>query len=180
MFQPLPVDVSQFTQLPQVKPKGGMFGGGDWKTALAAALAGYAAGGGNPAAAQTLQALHMNRMQKQRQEQDEQQYQRQRSDGLADYRAKLGIQAEYAKPDIPDIMERIQVLESIKPGLGKTYAQNYAQNGGGLGSIFRDPATGQAYMMPQGLPPLGEEMDDPRTQGGPRPLGVGGFPSGGY
>lgn len=158
-------------QLQQPKPRGGMFGGGDWKMALAAALSAMSAARGNQAGQIGIQMLNQRLGQKREQEQ----YAQRRQDDLADYRAKLGIQAEYAKPNIPDIQERIQVLESIKPGLGKTYAQNYAQNGGGLGSIFRDPATGQAYMMPQGLPPLGEEMDDPRTQGGPSPLGSGHF-----
>jgi hypothetical protein len=172
MFQPMPVDVSQFTQLPQMKPKGGMFGGGDWKQALAAALSAWSAARGNPAGQIGLQMLNQRLGQKR----EDQQYEQRRQAELQDYGEKLKMQAQYAKPNIPDIQERIQVLESIKPGLGKTYAQNYAQNGGGLGSIFRDPATGQAYMMPQGLPPLGEEMDDPRKQGGPSPLGSGGFP----
>jgi hypothetical protein len=177
MFQPMDVGQIPTTQfnIPAPKPKGGMFGGGGKKalSVIAEAMAAYAAGMGNPGGMAVLQGMNHRRQSASDAEMQEQQYQRQRMDGRDDYLWKQ----QNSPPQIPDIQERINVLESIRPGLGATYAQNYAQNGGGMGSLFRDPATGQAYMMPQGgLPPLGQEMDDPRTQGGPSPLGSGGFP----
>jgi len=61
-----------------------------------------------------------------------------------------------AHPDTPDITQRVQALNALKPGLGDTYAQNYAANGGGLGPLITNPVTGQQYstkpMAPQSPP----------------------------
>jgi hypothetical protein len=176
MFQPMDIGQIPTTQfnIPQPKPRGGMFGGGGSKvlSAIAEALAAYSAGMGNPGGMAVLQGMNHRRMQKHQGEQDEQQYQRQRMDSRDDYLWKQ----QNTPPQVPDLQERINVLDSLRPGLGMTYAEKYAQSGGSpFAGLFTNPADGQQYMRPN-LPPLGEEMDDPRKQGGPRPLGAGGFP----
>lgn len=155
-------DTSQmFQQMPE-KRRGGMFGGGGkfgLKEAIAFGLAGFMSRR-NPAIIQGLMGMMGQRQQDER---EDHQYERHMAD-----QKNLWMEQQQWKlqhPDAPDIVQRIQALDGIQPGLGKTYAQNYAQNGGGLGTIFKDPATGQQY-MPQQMPPLGVEMDDPRKAGG--------------
>ena len=183
MFQMEDIGQIPTTQFNLPQPKkggGGMFGGGGkfgLKEALAFGLAGFMARR-NP---MLLQGLMGSMMQKQQGEQEDQRYQRQREDGLTDYRAKLGIQQEFAQPEMPSFAKDLMAA-GYQPGtpdfnrLYGQYVQQRAQSGGSLlGNLFKDPATGQQY-MPGNLPPLGEEIDDPRKQGGPSPLGSGGFP----
>ena len=91
LFQPIPqVGIPQ-TQFDLPVPnapvqRGGMFGGGkpDWGSAIAAALNGYLAAGGNPAGQMGLQALHQKKMMEQRQAQEAAQYEMQRQHGRED------------------------------------------------------------------------------------------------
>jgi hypothetical protein len=162
------------------KKKSGMFGSGVGAGELIQAiLAGALAGRGNPAGAMGLQMLQ----QKRQQAMQEQQYGQHREDDFQDYVRKEAWKQEHAQPQVPDIQERINVLNGITPGLGETYARNYAASGGSpFGPMFTDPASGQRYMMgpQQGLPPIGSVVADPRKQGGPMPSASGGFPSSGY
>lgn len=70
-------------QVDAPKKRGGMFAGATLD--LNGALAGFAAGMGNPAGAAALQALHQRRMEAQRQSADEDSYQRQREDRYNDW-----------------------------------------------------------------------------------------------
>src|SRR6185503_14569922 len=75
--------------------------------------------------------------------------QQERQQGIQDKRDEFTFEQDYrnAHPQTPDIKDRIDILNQLKPGLGDTYAQNYAQNGGGLGPMLTNPITGQ-QMMP--------------------------------
>ena len=153
---------------------GGMFGGGKFglKEALAFGLAGLVSRR-NPG---LMQGLMQALMEKQRMAADQYQHQQDRQQNLQDQMALYDYKAQH--PDTPDIAQRIATLNSIKPGLGDTYAQNYAQNGGGSMIQFVDPATGQRYAMPQSanLPPIGTIVDDPRKAGGAGGNVSGNFP----
>jgi hypothetical protein len=179
-FQLPPIDpaISRIAASPS---KPGMFGGGKFglKEALAFGLAGLVSRH-NP---MLLQGLMGAAMQKRQQAMQEQQYGQRREDDFQDYVRKEAWKQEHAQPQVPDIQERINVLNGITPGLGETYARNYAASGGSpFGPMFTDPASGQRYMMgpQQGLPPIGSVVADPRKQGGPMPSASGGFPPGGY
>jgi hypothetical protein len=177
------IPTTQFN-IPAPKPRGGgMFGGGGKKalSVIAEAMAAYAAGMGNPGGMAVLQGMNHRRQSAADAEAQEQQYQRQREDGLADYSEKLRIAQEFKGPDYPAFAQDL-IAAGHQPGspefnrLYGQYVQQRAQSGGTLlGNLFKDPSTGQQY-IPGSLPPLGQEMDDPRAQGGPSPLGSGGFP----
>lgn len=47
-----------------------------------------------------------------------------------------------ANPDTPDIVERMRALDAVEPGLGSTYARNYANNGGGMPQVMNVPGVG--------------------------------------
>jgi hypothetical protein len=85
----------------------------------------------------------------------EQEYQQHRQDSYTDALKLYDYKREH--PETPDIVSRVDALNTLKPGLGDTYAQNYAQNGGGLGTIFKDPATGQSYAIGGGAAPSGPQ-----------------------
>lgn len=162
---------------PAAPKKGGMFGsGGGWVDAVQAALAGYLASRGNPVGVYGLQTLQ----QKRQQALEEAKYQSHRKDDMSDWIAQQSWKQANRGPS--EVIQRIQDLNAYKPGLGDTYATNYAQSGGSpFGPMFTDPSTGQRYMMGnQGLPQIGSVIDDPRKQGGPMPQASGGFPSSGY
>jgi hypothetical protein len=142
----------QFVNVPQAPQSGGMFGGGRVSIDLSRALAGYLAGIGNPAGVQTLQGLNSLRQQQMQHQLDLQDYNRKRADDNADFITHEDYKAAH---DVPDISQRIAALNSIKPGLGDTYAQNYAANGGGLGPVLTNPLTGQT-MMPANKAPAQE------------------------
>lgn len=80
----------QAENIPNLKPQGGMFGGG-LKQALAFGLAGLVSRQ-NP---MLLQGLMQASMMRQRQQLEESQYQRHRQDELSDYGQKLQLQAKY-------------------------------------------------------------------------------------
>jgi hypothetical protein len=186
MFQPMKIGMDpRLTQLPQIKPNknGGMFGGADWGSAVAAALAGFSAGGGNPAAQMALQALHGNRLQKQRMQQDEQSYQRQRTDGIADYETKQQIEAKYARPQVSDF-ERMAALAGVQPGTPEfaAMARQALQNKINPFTQMRvqnpDGSETLQFMRPPSIPsaPVGGLIPIDDEEGGPSPLGSGGFP----
>jgi hypothetical protein len=160
--------------MPQIQPRGGMFGRKfGVGQAIVAALNGYLASRGNPVGMANMQM--MQQMAQQRRE--EQQYEQRRQQALQDQMSLYDYKA--AHPDMPDIQQRIAVLNGIKPGLGDTYAQNYANNGGGSMIQFVDPATGQRMMLPQpgqGMPAIGTVMDDPRKAAGAGGNASGNFP----
>lgn len=47
-----------------------------------------------------------------------------------------------AHPDPTDLSDRVGYLNALKPGLGNTYAENYASNGGGLPQVMNVPGVG--------------------------------------
>jgi hypothetical protein len=176
--------IQSLLEAPKMK-KRGMFGGVSIDPA--AGLAGFLAGLGNPAGQMALQAIHQRRMMEQQQALAAQQYAQDRQDKRDDFLFEQDYRAQH--PGVPDISQRIAVLNQIRPGLGDTYAQNYAQNGGGLGSIFKDPSTGQSYTInPQAGPQPGAVEDGYRFKGGNpadpnawEPVGgAGGNASGGF
>jgi hypothetical protein len=182
MFQPMDIGQIPTTQfnIPAPKPRGGgMFGGGGKKalSVIAEAMAAYAAGMGNPGGMAVLQGMNHRRQSAADAETQEQQYQRQRMDSRADYLWKL----ENSPPDQTSYAKDL-IAAGYQPGtpqfqqLYDRYVTTKSQTGGSpFAGMFTNPADGQQYMRPN-LPPLGQEMDDPRAQGGPSPLGSGGFP----
>ena len=80
---------------------------------------------------------------------------------LADQFALFRAQQDYKRsnPEPTDLTQRIGELNALKPGLGDTYAQNYANNGGGMPQIittpqgtFMVPRTSAAPIAPSGPP----------------------------
>jgi hypothetical protein len=162
-------------QIPtEIASRGGMFGG-NAQMALMAAISGLMARR-HPQVSQMMQNMLQMRQQQALAQQERQQ-------GIQDDFTKFKQQYDYKlanpAPDVPDIQERIDTLNKISPGLGDTYAQNYARNGGGSMIQFVDPATGQRYAMPSPapttLPPIGSVIDDPRKAGGQTPPASGNF-----
>jgi hypothetical protein len=180
MFNIGQIPTTQFN-IPAPKPKGGMFGGGKVLSAIAEALAAYSAGMGNPGGMAVLQGMNHRRMQKQQGEQDEQQYHRRRLDGIDDYRVKQQIDAEYSPPPQPTELERLIQAAGIAPG-----SDEYAS----FAKKMLDVKTNPMVMTPYGPMPYsavsggGQQQSLPQTlsdndfapQGGPSPLGSGGFP----
>lgn len=130
--------------LPQMAPqRGGMFGNVDWRSALSMAAAGFLSRR-NPQLAQMVAAPAQEKRQlAQLQAQQDAELQRQKD--------LYTFELQNPKPDTPDIQQRIDVLNQLQPGLGNTYAQNYANNGGGMGMIV-NPLTGQ-QMVPAAKAP---------------------------
>lgn len=130
MEQPLPNDITLTPQAQAMRadpsfaqqPKQGM----DWKNVLLQTLGGAADGaatffGGQPLIAQGRQMQEMMAMRNA----DEQ---RRRAAELADYRTKLGIQQEFAQPEV-DAFDRDMMRAGIMPGTPQynQMAQEYAQ-----------------------------------------------------
>jgi hypothetical protein len=180
MFQPMDVGQIPTTQfnIPAPKPRsGGMFGGGGNKilSALAEAMAAYSAGMGNPGGMAVLQGMNHRRQSRADAETQEQQYQRQRMDSRDDYLWKQ--QNEIAPPTE---LERLIQAAGIAPG-----SPEY----GAFAKKMLDVKTNPMVMTPYGpmpysavsgggqqsLPPTLSD-DDFAPQGGPSPLGSGGFP----
>jgi hypothetical protein len=185
MFQQFGQNIPQLQpfelNIPAPKKRGGMFGNADWGSALAAALGGFAAGMGNPAGAQALQALHGQRMMKQRAEAEEQQYQRQRMDGLEDYEAKLGIAQRFKGPDYDAFQTRL-IESGVQPGSPEWVNAHKRKSELDLNPMVMTAfgpmpysAVVGAQQPQQGLPQTLSD-DDFAPQGGPSPLGSGGFP----
>lgn len=75
----------------------------------------------------------------------QQQYQQHRQDEQSDWMARE--QYKIAHPGKTDLEERIGVLNSYKAGLGSTYAENYAANGGGGMQVVTTPQG--TFMVPK-------------------------------
>jgi hypothetical protein len=137
MFQPMPVDVSQFTQLPQMKPKGGMFGGGgDWKQALAAALSAMSAARGNPVGMAGIQMLNQRLGQKR----EDQQYQRRQADEWNMWQRKQEYERANPDPAQPTQTDRY-LSEYLDPNTDKTRKS-------ALGQILFPPVMSTVNGMP--------------------------------
>jgi hypothetical protein len=176
------IPTTQFN-IPQPKQGGGMFGGGGKKalSVIAEAMAAYAAGMGNPGGMAVLQGMNHRRQSAADAETQEQQYQRQRSDGMADWIAKQEWELANPSPTQGSEYERALAAQGIVPGTPQ-YAERMAK----IAAIKENPMVMTAYgPMPysavagggqqQNLPPTLSD-DDFAPQGGPRPLGAGGFP----
>jgi hypothetical protein len=173
----MPVDVSQFTQLPQMKPKGGMFGGGDWKSALAAALAGFSAGGGNPAGQMALQMLHQRLGQKR----EDQQYERRQADQWNMWQRQQEYQQQHQGPDPLAQMMQQAGIDPASPQGRQMYQQALQNKVNPFVAVTRQNPDGsevREFMRPPQVPtaPVGGLTPIDDEEGGPRPLGVGGFP----
>jgi hypothetical protein len=175
MFQPMPVDVSQFTQLPQMKPKGGMFGGGDWKQALAAALSAMSAARGNPVGMAGLQMLNQRLGQKR----EDQQYERRQADQWDMWQRQQQWKQQHDTPELGEF-ERAVVASGIQPG-----TPQWAEVMGKRRDAMLDPVvnlpTGPTLrsMVVGGLnaanaKPLTDD-DILKMSGGPTPQASGGF-----
>jgi hypothetical protein len=182
-------------QLQQPKPRGGMFGGGgDWKQALAAALGAWSAARGNPAGQMALQMLNQRLGQKR----EDQQYEQRRQHALEDWKAQQ--QWKFEHPEAAN-NDTVNDYNFIAGKLGEDAAKKYLQNLGdpmvttvlpgnrvysgprsGLGSALGAPAPSlQPGHEEDGFRFKGGNPADPNAweqvgQGGPRPIGVGGFP----
>lgn len=169
------------TNLPmQIKPKGGMFGGGGkfgLREALAFGLAGLVARR-NP---MLLQGLLGMMMQKQRDAGDEQRRQIERQQGLEDYRTKLGIQSEFDRPR-PSEFERMAAAAGIMPGspefqaLAKQFVQNKANPFVQMRVQNPDGSESLQFMRPPSIPTAPVGRLTPLDEGGPSLGGSGGFP----
>lgn len=86
-----------------------------------------------------LPAIHMQ----QQQAAEAAQYQQRRADDYTDWERKQQYAAAHPKPQGPtELSQRIAELNQYKQGLGDTYAQNYANNGGGVPQIANIPGVG--------------------------------------
>lgn len=61
-------------------------------------------------------------------------------------------QYKAAHPEPTDLSQRIAELNAYKPGLGNTYAENYANNGGGLPQVMNVPGVGLVSVPRQQAP----------------------------
>jgi hypothetical protein len=177
-FQVPQIDSPQI-QMPQAKPKGGMFGGGGKfgiKEAIAFGLAGLVARR-NP---MLLQGLMGGMMQKQNSQREDEQYQQRRNDGMEDWIAQQSWKLANEQPDQTGYAKDL-IAAGIQPGtpqfqqLYGQYVQSKAATGGGLGALFKDPATGQNYQLPQ--QPLPQTLSDADwNAGGPAAPPPASFP----
>lgn len=180
--QQLGIEPTQFN-IPAPKPGGGMFGGGGKKvlSTIAEALAAYSAGMGNPAGMAVLQGMNHRRQSAADAESQEQQYQRRRTDGLADYEERQKIEARYSPPAQGSEYERALAAQGILPG-----TPEYAERMAIIARLKENPMVMTAYgPMPysavagqqqqQQAKPLTDD-DILKMEGGPSPLGSGGFP----
>ncbi|WP_426261528.1 hypothetical protein [Sphingomonas sp. DC1100-1] len=99
--------------------------------------------GGRPVFAPAMQA------QRERRQQIED-YQRQKLDQYGLWQAQQQYKA--AHPEPTDLSQRIAELNAYKPGLGNTYAENYANNGGGMPQIMNVPGVGLVSVPRQQTP----------------------------
>lgn len=164
--------------MPPPKPKSGMFANADWGNAIAAALNGYLAAGGNQAGLQGLQQLHQQRLLKQQQALQEEQYARERQDKRDDFTFEQDYKALHPTAAQPTEYERMLAAAGFQPGTPEylKHVQNYV-------SMRENPVVMTAYgpmpyssvAGPQSSPkPLTD--DDILKMGGQ----MGSAPSGGF
>lgn len=180
----LPMDPSMLPpsmQMPGMpKPKGGMFGGKGAAIgeAIAAAISGYLAAGGNPAGLAGLQMLHQRRSDAARAQHDEDQYTRQRSDRMSDWMAQQQYSAAHPESRAPHYFEsnsgdQYTIGPDGKPQEVFHDPMRYKFVPNGMGGVVPVDIGalmgGQAPQRPVGkLTPIDE--------GGPMPSASGGFP----
>ena len=173
--------LSQPLQVPAPKKKGGLFGAGKGNIgeAIAAALNGYLAAGGNQAGMMGLQQLYANRQRAADAERESQQYQQHRQDALTDYAEKQKIEAQYGRPAQPHYFEDNSGNQwAIGPdGMPKMVHKDdlpFKLVPNGLGGVV--PVDLRTLMANQGAPAPQGVTFTPIDEGGPTPGGSGGFP----
>ena len=197
--QQLGIEPTQFN-IPAPKPGGGMFGGGGKKilSTIAEALAAYSAGMGNPAGMAVLQGMNHRRQSAADAETQEQQYQRRQGDEWNTWQRKQEYERANPSPQQPTQTDRY-LEEFLNPATS-------APRKAALGQILFPPVMSTVNGMPaiidraqmlsgggQGDPadaqPTVEDgfaytpgpggranQNNWKPQGGPSPLGSGGFP----
>lgn len=178
---PLPVPNSpvQTPDMSQVKRRG-MFGNADWGSAIAAALNGYLAAGGNPAGQLGLQQLHQKKMLEQEEAIRAQEYQQHRADGLQDYETQQMLQQKYAAPPQPGEFERALMESGVQPGT-PAWTQAMKRRADNMldpvvmtanGPMLRSQVVGT---LSAGQPAPEGVTFTPIDDGGPTPPASGGF-----
>jgi hypothetical protein len=165
------IPTTQFN-IPKIKKKGGMFGGVG--RGIAGSIGDY--------------LLQMNGMQpmyapamqeQQRMRYLQEQYQQRRGDDLADYGEKLRMQAQFKGPDYDAFQTRL-IESGVQPGSPEWVSAHKRKSELDLNPMVMTaygpvPYAQVAGPQQQSLPPTLSD-DDFAPQGGPRPLGAGGFP----
>lgn len=178
--QQLGIEPTQFN-IPAPKPGGGMFGGGGKKilSTIAEALAAYSAGMGNPAGMAVLQGMNHRRQSAADAETQEQQYQRQQRDQWEMWQRKQDYERQNPTPRPPTQTDRY-VEEIMNPQTDprrRELLRGIVMNP--IASVVNgaDGSQRTDYIYPgMDTPPATGEDEWEYNDGGPRPLGVGGFP----
>lgn len=163
-------------QMPQAKPRAGMFGSGKANIGeiLSAAISGYLAAGGNPAGQMGLQALHQRRQLAQQQELASQQRENDFQDFIRKESWKLANPGAVNNDTVADYNFRVQTL-------GKPAADEWLRNPPQFMNI---PGVGIVQMPrmggPQAAPTAPVGKLTPLDEGGPMPSASGGFQPSGY
>lgn len=162
--------------IPQPKKKGGMFGAGKGNIgeAIAAAISGYLAAGGNPAGAMGLQTLNQRRQQAMEQEQ----YGQRREDEFQDFVRKEAYKA--ANPGAVN-NDTVADYNFISQVLGQAEGANYLRNRANPPRLQFVPGIGlidasQMGGAQMGAPAAPGVTFTPLDEGGPTPPASGGFP----
>jgi hypothetical protein len=181
MFQPMDIGQIPTTQfnIPAPKPKGGgMFGGGGKKalSVIAEAMAAYAAGMGNPGGMAVLQGMNHRRQSAADAETQEQQYQRQRMDSRDDYlwkRDNTPQNPHYFEDNTGNMMA---IGPDGQPQMIYKDPNPFKLVPNGMGGVV--PVNMEELMRGYKPAPSGVTFTpiEEEEQGGPRPLGAGGFP----
>ena len=100
-------------------------------------------GGGKGTFLPGLQMRQQYALESQRQQQEQ-------AAKFAGFKQEYDYKAQHPGPT--DLSQRITELNAYKPGLGDTYAQNYAQNGGGVPQIANVPGVGMVAIPRNSAP----------------------------
>lgn len=163
------------TQIPDMKPQGGMFGGGKfgWKQAIAFGLAGFMARR-NPALMQGLMAMMQQKQDRQDAEAD---YQRRRGDQQQDWLARQQWGLDHPEARAPHYFESNSGDQYTIGADGKPVEVfhdpfRYKLVPNGMGGVV--PVDIGSLMGGQAQKPVGKLT--PIDEGGPMPSASGGFP----
>lgn len=165
--------------IPAPKKKGGMFGGGGMNPVLATVLGGLGDYLLQRSGMQPIYAPQM--LMKRKQKSEEEQYQRQRQDGMQDWIAKQKWEQENRGPDPLAQMMMQAGIDPASPQ-GRQMYQQALQNKVNPFTQMRvqnpDGSETLNFVRPPSVPtaPVGGLIPIDDEDGGPRPLGVGGFP----